>query len=51
MSNIFIATCTGCGQAILCWTAAPSAICYRCERERQDQQNNREQERLDKWGR
>ena len=49
MSNIVIVPCAGCGESILCWNAAPSAICYRCERERQGQQNKREQERLGWW--
>ena len=31
--TIFIATCRGCGAKILVWTAAPDAICHRCEQQ------------------
>ena len=47
-TSIFIATCIGCGAKILIWDAAPSSLCHRCEQE-QLQQNEREQNRLDKW--
>ena len=48
-ANIFIATCAGCGEQVLTWPASPSAICHACNLQQQLLQNEREQNRLDKW--
>lgn len=48
-ANIFIATCRGCNRQVLIWPASPSAICHRCNLQQQLQQNEREQNRFDKW--
>ncbi len=48
-ANIFIIPCEDCDAKILVWPASPSAICHACNLQQQLLQNEREQNRLDKW--